>query len=442
MQTANRMQKIKNRENFLNLAKKLKLNSNTVFPAFLEEIKNTSLTRGIQTAYNRLLQAEVILNMRKPKLAIYDHAFQFIGGAQKYGLSMISALHDEFDTSIIANKEVSHSDFLRWYNLDLSNCDIKVIKLPFYETKNVMHLDPAGVLEKDENPFHPISKESGNYDIFINNSMNEMVYPLSNISVLVCHFPERRPKTYFYADQYTHIVYNSRYTAEWIKKKWSLDPHVHIYPPVDMEPKEWRMEKKKTIISVARFEVEGTKKQLEMIETFLRLKREHPEIAKDWTFKLVGGSDAVNPYISRLEKIIAKNHDKNIHLKVNIPIEELASLYRESTLFWHMCGLAHADPSEIEHFGMTAVEAMQNRVIPLVYDGGGLREIVDHGINGFRVKSKAELLDYSLKLILDENLVRELGEKAQKKSQNFSRSNFGNRVQAFFNELLSSYNPP
>lgn len=434
------MQKTKNRENFLNIAKKLKLNPHTVFPAFLEEIKKTSLTKGIQTAYNRLLQAEVILNIRKPKLAIYDHAFQFIGGAQKYGLSLISALHDEFDISIIVNKEVGHSDFLRWYNLDLSNCEIKVIKLPFYEKKNVMHLDPARVLEKDENPFHLISKESGNYDFFVNNSMNEMVYPLSNISVLICHFPERRPKSYFYADQYTHIVYNSQYTAEWIRKKWGIDPHVHIYPPVDMEPKVWKMEKKKTIISVARFEVEGTKRQLEMIETFLKLKREYPEIAKDWAFKLVGGSDSVNPYLSRLENIIAKNPDKNIQLKVNIPIEELESLYQESTLFWHICGLAHADPSEIEHFGMTTVEAMQNRVIPLVYDGGGLREIVDHGVNGFRVKSKAELLDYSLKLFHDENLVQKLGEKAHKKSQNFSRSNFEDRVQALFNDLLSFYN--
>jgi glycosyltransferase involved in cell wall biosynthesis len=41
---------------------------------------------------------------------------------------------------------------------------------------------------------------------------------------------------------------------------------------------------------------------------------------------------------------------------------------------------------------MTVVEAMQNEAVPIVYDGGGLPEIVDHGINGFRVKSTAELL--------------------------------------------------
>lgn len=269
-----------------------------------------------------------------------------------------------------------------------------------------------------------------------------MVYPLSNISVLICHFPERRPKTYFYADQYTHIVYNSLYTAEWIKKKWHITPHEHIYPPVDMEPKIMKGEKKKTVMSVARFEVEGTKRQMEMLETFMKLKQEHPGITKDWAFMLVGGSDSANPYLSKLENIIALNPDKNIQLKVNISIEELKSLYQESTLFWHLCGLSSADPSEIEHFGMTTVEAMQNRMVPVVYDGGGLKEIVDHGINGFRVRSKAELLAYSLKLFQDDKLVQKLAENAQIKSRDFSRSNFEERVHVFFNKILDSYNPP
>ncbi|UCE39829.1 MAG: glycosyltransferase family 4 protein [Candidatus Aminicenantes bacterium] len=430
---------MKNMEHFLELLENLKVHPQSAFSEFLAEIKRISRSKGIQAAYNSLLQAEVYLNLRKPKLGIYDHAFHCIGGAQKYGLSMISALQNQFDITIISNKEVNHSHFMRWYNLDLSHCEIKIIKLPFYEQKSAHHLDPACISKDEENPFHLISKESGNYDIFVNNSMNEMVYPLSNISVLVCHFPERRPKTYFYADQYTHIIHNSLYTAEWIKKKWDLTPHEHIYPPVDMEPGIQKMQKKKTIISVARFEVEGTKRQHEMMETFLKLKHDHPKATEDWTFKLIGGSDAKNPYLQRLKKIAAQTSGKNIHLKVNIPLEELKSLYKESTLFWHLCGLSHSDPSEIEHFGMTAVEAMQNKVVPVVYDGGGLREIVDHGINGFRVKSQAELSYYSLELFQDEGLVQSMGENAQKKSQEFSRFKFEERIHAFFSRLLSSY---
>lgn len=428
-----------NREHYRRLLQALKLRPRTTLPEFEAELERITRSKGIQSAYNLLLQAEVYLRHRKPKLGIYDQAFHFIGGAQKYGLSLISALQDEYDITIISNKDVSHSQFIRWYDLDLSSCEIKIIPIPYYENKRVQHLDPALISEDEENPFHLVSKESGNYDIFINNSMNEMVYPLSNISVLVCHFPERRPKTYFYAHRYNHVLYNSLYTAEWVKKKWGIIPDEHVYPPVDMEPETESLNKKKTILSVARFEVEGTKKQMEMIKAFLKLKQEHPESTEGWTFKLVGGTSEDNPYYQRLEKFRGENADENIQLKINVPLEELRTLYQESALFWHLCGLGHTDPSEVEHFGMTAVEAMQNRIVPIVYDGGGLKEIVDHGVNGFRVGSAAELRYYTLALLQDEKLRENISDKAQIKSRLFSRDEFEKRVKAFFNRLLSSY---
>ena len=421
------------------LLESLKNQPREILPEFAAELKRISRSKGVQPAYNFLLHAEAYLDLRKPKLAIYDHAFHLIGGAQKYGLSLISTVQDQLEITIIANKKVSHAQFMRWYDLDLSPCEIKIIHLPYYEKRGSQHIDPGIITKEEINPFHPVSKESGNYDIFINNSMNEMVYPLSNISILVCHFPERRPKTYFYADQYTRIMYNSLYTAQWIRKKWGIDPHEHIYPPVDMEPSRKNTPKKKTILSVARFEVEGTKKQLEMIESFLKLKHDYPKLMEDWKFQLVGGASAKNPYLRRLEEIVSLDADKSIQLKINISRAELKSLYQESTLFWHLCGLSHTDPSEIEHFGMTAVEAMQNRAVPLVYDGGGLKEIVDHGINGFRVRTKAELQHYTLLLIQDEKLVRNMGGMAQKKSRLFSKQKFEEKVNAFFSRLLSSY---
>lgn len=432
---------IKDNEKLLNSIKNLKLNPSTAISEFSKEIDDISCEQGIQAAYNLLLRSEVILNIRKPCLAIYDHAFHFIGGAQKYGLTLISVLQDQFDITIIANKDVDHKDFYNWYNLDLSKCKIKIIKIPYFEERNTPHLDPALISKETENPFHLISKESGDYDIFVNNSMNEMVYPLSNISVLICHFPERRPKSYFYADQYTYVIYNSRYTAEWIQKKWKFYPHQHIYPPVDMEPDNRKFLKKKNILSVARFEVEGTKRQLEMIEAFLKLNQKYSEIAKGWKFILVGGSSPKNNYLLKLKNTINANPDKNIELKINIPAKELKSLYRESTLFWHLCGLTHDDPSGIEHFGMTIVEAMQNKMVPIVYDGGGPREIVDNGVNGFRIRSKAELIECSIKLFKDQKLIQKLSESAREKAQNFSRMKFEENVKAFFDRLLMIYNP-
>lgn len=426
-------------EELLRRLKTTGLGSKAVVRELSWEIGEISRNAGIQAAYNFVMRAQAALGLRKPSVAIYDHAFHLIGGAQKYGLTLVSALKDLFDITILANKEVCLEDFRDWYDLDLSGCMIKVVKLPFYEERNAFHLDPAFITRRIENPFHLVSRESGNYDIFINNSMNEMVFPLSNISVLICHFPERRRQSYFYADRYTYTICNSRYTARWVEEKWKYRPHIQIYPPVDMDGAERDFPKKKIILSVARFEPEGTKRQLEMVQAFIKLGREWPEIVRGWRFVLAGGSSPHNCYLAELDRLVTGRPERNIELKINIPLAELKSLYRESTLFWHLCGLTHDDPSEIEHFGMTTVEAMQNRLVPVVYDGGGLAEIVDHGVNGFRVRSKAELLERSIELIRGPGLARRLAEAAAQKARAYTRGKFEESVRAFFGGILKEY---
>jgi glycosyltransferase involved in cell wall biosynthesis len=266
-----------------------------------------------------------------------------------------------------------------------------------------------------------------------------MVYPLANVSVLICHFPERPPATYFYADRYTQVVYNSRYTAGWIKRLWGFTPHRHIYPPVDLAGEAAPAAKKKVILSVARFEPEGTKRQREMIEAFLKLDRLHPDIIAGWKFVLVGGSEPRNRYLERLESLVRAAPRRNVELRVNIPAAELEALYVEASLFWHMCGIFHDHPSEVEHFGMTTVEAMANRAVPVVYAGGGLTEIVEPGVDGFLARTTGELLGHSLRLIRDPELVRKLGDAARAKAQNFSRARFRERVRTFFGGLLDEY---
>ena len=406
---------------------------------FGRRVREVAEAEGLQAAYNRVLRAQARLGFRKPSLAVYDHAFHMIGGAQKYGLTMAVALRGLFDITLLANKDVRLEDLRDWYGLDLSGMRIKVIKLPFYEERGAFHLDPAFITAKVENPFHRVSLESGDYDVFVNNSMNEMVYPLSNVSVLVCHFPERGRRSYFYADRYTYTVANSRYTADWVEAKWKYRPHRLIYPPVDMERTKSNIPKEKIILSVARFEPEGTKRQREMLQAFLKLGREWHEVLRGWKLVLAGGSSPDNGYLSEIQRLTASRPEPKVELRVNIPLAELKSLYQKSTLFWHLCGLDHDDPSEVEHFGMTTVEAMQNGLVPLVYDGGGLREIVDHGENGFRVKSTAGLLDYSIKLFGDPDLARRLGAAAAEKSRLYSRAMFEERVRSFFGEILKEY---
>jgi glycosyltransferase involved in cell wall biosynthesis len=402
-------------------------------------VKIVSKFSGLQSAYNLLSRIEVIFGFRKPSIGIYDHTFHLIGGGQKYGCTIAYALQNNFDITLISNKEVTLQDLKNWYNLDLSNCKIKIVKIPFFEEKGFNEIDPGVVTFRIKNPFHIISKESGNYDIFVNNSMLEMIYPLSNISIIICHFPERRRSSYFYANKYNHIIYNSKYTGEWIKKKWKINPTKHIYPPVDMIDSEYMPKKENIILSVARFEIGGSKQQLEMIKVFASLKKIYSEDLKNWRLILTGGSIKNNPYLNRIRDFLESGQNSNIELKVNISIDELKSLYKKAKIFWHFCGLNQTDPSMIEHFGMSIVEAMQNWCVPIVFNGGGQREIVEDGISGYRFSTIGELKEKTIKLVRDRNLFRKLSEGAFIRGKHFTKDVFIAEIKNFFNQILNLY---
>ncbi|HNX98968.1 MAG TPA: hypothetical protein PKK12_14925, partial [Candidatus Aminicenantes bacterium] len=127
---------------------------------------------GVQVAWNTLARMELAAGVRKPTLAIYDHTFQLIGGGQRYGLILASLLQERFDVTLIANRPVSLADFTQWYGLDLSRCRVRIVPLPFYGPGSAA-IDPARAFSRDDNPFEPVALASGEYDVFVNNSMLE-----------------------------------------------------------------------------------------------------------------------------------------------------------------------------------------------------------------------------------------------------------------------------
>jgi glycosyltransferase involved in cell wall biosynthesis len=395
---------------------------------------------GPQAAFNLLLRCEVAAGGRKPSLAVYDHTLHLIGGGEKYGCTLAQALQDDFDVTLIGHQPVTTGDLMRWYDLDLSRCRVKIMPLEFFASKNQGRIDPDLVSARTANPFFAVSRESGNYDFFVNNSMMEMVYPLANISLFVCHFPERQKGAYFYVPHYRHLIVNSRYTATWVENKWGLSPSHHIYPPVDMEPAAGEIPlKEKVILAVARFESGGSKQQLEMISAFARLRAEAPEAMRDWKLILCGGSIDANPYLDNVRAVLEARPALPVQLQVNIPLAELKAWYGRAAIFWHFCGLGQSNPARVEHFGMSTVEAMQNGCLPIVFDGGGQREIVENGITGFRFSSARELREQTLRAIADPELRQRIVRAARLRGADFNRAVFSARVRDLFQELADGY---
>jgi glycosyltransferase involved in cell wall biosynthesis len=394
--------------------------------------------RGWQAAYNLVQRAECALGMRRPRLGLYDHALHLVGGGQKYGCLLAAALRDRCQVTLIANRPISISELEDWYAADLSEVEVEIVDLPSSDGAGQAQPDPALVTAGMPNPFAPVSAASGQFDLFVNNSMNERVRPRANIAAAVCHFPERRPAGEFYMDRYHPLLYNSEYTAGWIRRRWGLKPDRRLFPPVEGGPPPPDGSRRPLILSVARFERAGSKRQLEMARAFVKLRDRCPEVAEGWQLVLAGGvEEGGNDYLRRVEEAAAGN--EAVRVLTNVSAEELARLYREASLFWHLCGAGARDPGLCEHFGMTVAEAMRYGVVPIVFDGGGMPEIVEHGTTGFRVNGGAALLERTLELMGDGDLRRRQGAAAAKAAARFGLERFEAEVQEIFDELLAAY---
>lgn len=378
---------------------------------------------------------EVFLGLRPIRVGIYDHAGHFPGGGQRYVAEMAAVMQDRYEVTYLFNNEVSLDKYREWFDLDLSRCSLKIIPLPFFVERDSPMPDEGITVRERHNVFDPVARESLDYDIFINSNMLTLVNPLSPVSLFVCHFPDRARSRFFQVDRYTHLLTNGRYTGEWVRKRWQLEPSMMIYPPVQMDhPDSDAKSKEHVVLSVSRFEVSGSKKQLEMVQAFDSLCRRHAEVTRGWKLILAGGSVSGNPYLDKVAAAV-EQAGANIEIQPNLPVDGVRELYRRSAIFWHACGLKEKRPERVEHFGMTTVEAMQNYCVPVVIDGGGQREIVEHGQHGFRFKTLTQLQRHTLDLIQDEDLRRRLGKQAYARGQHFNRDVFRAQLDKLLRQL-------
>lgn len=408
----------------------------TVVLTVLESLREALVeTLGAVSAHNFLSHLELLLGLRKLRVGIYDHACHFAGGGQRYVAEMATLLQDRYEVTYIANKDMTLASYREWFGIDLSGCALKVIKIPFFEERQRFVPDEGMVLGESYNVFDLIAEESLSYDIFINANMLGKVNPLSLTSLFVCHFPDQPKGPFFQVDKYDFLIINGDYTGYWLGKRWGLTATHKLYPPVNMyNPESSPVAKERIVLSVARFEVSGSKKQYELVKAFAEMVRTHPEAMKGWKFVLIGGSFPDNHYLDLVRDAVNKA-DCPIEVRPNATVEETRAAYRQAAIFWHACGLEESRPEKVEHFGMTTVESMQNYCVPIVIDGGGQREIVEHGECGFRFTTLGQLQEFTLRCVNDPDLRQRLARKAFGRSHLFDFDVFKGGVETIVAEM-------
>lgn len=304
------------------------------------------------------------------KIGFYNPYFDGFGGGERYTLTLASHWSKTHSVSLFWDDSEILNTAQNRFNLDLSRVRV---------TENVF---------KQKSIFKKLMV-SGRYDLIFFLSDGSIPSTLAKHNIL--HFQVPFAKIRFNRLKmraFDSIVCNSLFTKQSIDSKIG-DKSIVIYPPVDTLFVETTRKSTK-ILTVGRFtSVKQAKKQEVMIEAFKMLTKNVK--FKKWHFDLVG---AVLPGdIAYLERLKEQAKGFSISFHPNISNKDLHSLYREASIYWHAAGFGETDPVNMEHFGISTVEAMSAGAIPIVFAGGGQKEIITNGVNGYLWVTPQELIE-------------------------------------------------
>jgi GT2 family glycosyltransferase/glycosyltransferase involved in cell wall biosynthesis len=306
-------------------------------------------------------------------VVIYTPFDLVFGGGEKYILSVAHAYSTSGFRTILATKATYSRVRFMALGLDFG-LDLGLIEL--------------ATLDEVSSPV----------DIFVTmgNEVFPPLEPIGKINIHHCQFPF--PPEFQTDAQVArlknidYVVVNSEYTrGHYLQAALPLGFNnlkiVVISPPISDLPVPEKEKNQNQILSVGRFFVHGhSKNQHMLITAFRELLTKHPES----TLVLAGGLAPGSVHRQYLDMCRDLAEDLPVTFHIDAEREEISGLMESSSVYWHGAGFEvdpKLYPERCEHFGISLVEAMGSRVIPVVVGNGGPNEIVQFGINGFKYQS-------------------------------------------------------
>jgi len=371
-----------------------------------------------------------------PRVAVYNLYWSTYGGGEQVAGAIAQALINDHEVVLLGPEPIDIETTIARLGVDLTGCGYQRV------------VDDLSA-----------SAASADFDLFINTTYLSSAVNHAAAGLYYVHFPgqprttrqrvtqavasrgasvlravkdgklkrihagfERRTRNIDWVGSYTTFLANSTFTAGWVTRLWNV-PSETLYPPV--RPEVLPGEKSPTIAGLGRFfdpKFGHCKRQLDLLHAFLAM--EQPD-ATGWRLELVGGADASSRDYALAVRRGAVGHPVGVHF--NAPRSLVQQTLAAASIFWHGGGFGE-DPNEhperFEHFGIAVVEAMAAGAVPVVFGAAGPAEIVRHGVDGYHWHTQDELVQFTRRLIADEDLREAMSASAQARARDFSHEVF------------------
>ncbi|MGC3997201.1 MAG: glycosyltransferase family 4 protein [Anaeromyxobacter sp.] len=273
------------------------------------------------------------------------------------------------------------------------------------------------------------------YDVLVNHSAGSSLPNPCPLGVYAVMFPFQPGGPW--VETYQHLLCNSLFTERHTRRRWGgAVPTRVLYPAAELLPAPGP--KAREIVAVGRFAATGHhKNQPWLVEAFARLL---PRAPSGWRLVLVGRVNADRPTLEELGDLAARCADLPVDLLLDAPEADRRAALDRAAVCWHATGALAPPhlPERQEHFGIAVVEAMSAGAVPVCFDGGGPREIVEHGWSGLLYQDQDGLARATAALLRDEARREAMGRRARERAERFGRPRFDAEVQALFAGVIAS----
>lgn len=201
-----------------------------------------------------------------------------------------------------------------------------------------------------------------------------------------------------------------------------LDNKIKIPDPLSFHIDEKSSLLCKRIISIGRFDYEKGNDLL--LQVWQKVEKQMP----DWQLDIYGNGNR-DPYLLQMRQLGIDSSRCHLHG----PIKDVKKEYLNSSVF--------VLPSRYEGFGLVLIEAMACGVPVVSFDcENGPRSIITNGADGFLIPTFDidAFADKLLLLMRDENLRRQMGEKAQKSAAKYDIDSIGLQWKQLFDGLMAN----